>query len=114
MSTSNPPTPLPPGQQSSAQTPQVASQAFPPDDTAAELAALATRLKQADDAYGAADRARRRAFAIAYDSGAMTLKQIGEAVGRKDHAIRSLIDGYSDRAGGRAAAASAALEQLGA
>lgn len=74
---------------------------------------LANRLKAADDAYNAADEARRKAFAIAFDSGAMTLKEIAEAVGRTDHGIRTLIADHSDRSTGKTRAAADALEQLG-
>ena len=79
-----------------------------PDPTAT----LADKIREAESAYQAADQDRRRVFAIAYDSGAMTYQQIGDAAGLTHSVVRALIADVSDSGARRKRAADHALSLL--
>lgn len=79
-------------------------------DPAAELG---VRVKRAQEAYLAADEERRRVFAVAYDSGAMTYGQVADAAGLTDNIVRNLLSNVvRDMEARRTVQAEIALAQL--
>lgn len=76
--------------------------------------ALMARVKDAQQAFLKSDADRQKVFGAAYESGALTLGQIVEAMGLTSSRVRSLVQaagaGAEDR---QKAAAQAALAALG-